>query len=151
MKAHTKGLTLTEVGIVVAMLAIVSLIVVPELSQASPRVQETLLIEGLQTLRAAVREYREDHGGQLPDGKLLVAQLTMPTNAHGDIAPEGVASEEYRFGPYLEFVPSNPFVNERASSAVEIGREAPGGGNAGWYFNVRTGIIYADDDAHAGK
>lgn len=150
MKACKKGLTLTEAAIVVAMLAIVSIIVVPELSQASPGAQEASLVDGLQSLRAAIREYREDHDGKLPEGEILTGQLTMRTNAVGEIAPIGGDRDDYRFGPYLQSMPSNPFVNSRISSTVEVGRETPGGGNAGWYFNVRTGVIYADDDVHAG-
>lgn len=148
MKPRSKGLTLVEVGIVILMLAIVSLLVVPEFSQASPDVQEANLVDGLHALRQAVREYREDHDGRLPDAERLLAQLTLPTNARGEIAPEGGDRADYRFGPYLKAIPANPFVNSRVSRDIEVGREAPGGGNAGWYFNVRTGVIHADDDRH---
>jgi general secretion pathway protein G len=148
MKSRSKGLTIIEVVIVLAMLAIVSLLVVPEFSQASPDVRDARLVEGLHSLRLAVREYREDHGGRLPDPERLEAQLTLPTNAAGDIAPGNADRSEYPLGPYLPAIPPNPFVNGRISRNVEVGRENPGGGNAGWYFNARTGVIYADDDAH---
>jgi type II secretory pathway pseudopilin PulG len=150
MKHRNRALTFVEVIIVLAMLAIVSLIVVPELSQASPEVHELSLAEALQSLRSAVRDYREDHGGRLPQADQLVAQLTMRTNADGEIAPQGADVRDYPFGPYLDRIPANPFVNTRINSQIETGRQGPGGGNAGWYFNVRTGVVYADDDQHAG-
>jgi type II secretory pathway pseudopilin PulG len=150
MKAGSKALTLVEVVIVIAMFAIVSLIVVPELSKASPEIREAGLVEGLQNLRAAVRDYREDHAGRLPDAQRLVGQLTMRTDAEGNIAPLDAEPQDYPYGPYLQAVPENPFVNTRICRDIEAGRSGPGGGNAGWYFNVRTGVVYADDDAHVG-
>ncbi|MBS3821739.1 MAG: prepilin-type N-terminal cleavage/methylation domain-containing protein [Planctomycetes bacterium] len=150
MKAGNNALTLVEVVIVIAMFAIVSLIVVPELSTASPEIRESALVAGLQSLRGAVREYRDDHGGRLPDAQRLVGQLTMRTDADGNIAPADAEPQDYPYGPYLQAVPENPFVNTRICRDVESGRNGPGGGNAGWYFNVRTGVVYADDDAHVG-
>ena len=144
-----KALTLIEVLIIIVIMLILARIVVPKLSQASIDTREKTLRTGLETLREQISRYRDDHDGCNPDGDRFVLQLTMRTNRAGRVMPPGGNIEDYPYGPYLQQMPENPFVNHRLTRRVEVGPAAGGNGNAGWYYNSRSGALYPDNNAHA--
>lgn len=144
-----RDVTFIEIVIVGVIISIMAVIVAPGLSHASGGQVEELFRSDLYLLRHMLRAYYEDHGGEYPDPACFVMQLTQRTNARGVIMPPGGSPEQYPYGPYLQHFPVNPYVAPEVSQQVQCGRGAPGRGDAGWYFNVRTGMIFADDDAHS--
>jgi type II secretory pathway pseudopilin PulG len=100
----------------------------------------------LETLNSALARYRADHGGRLPgqnDGEWdrvrVTRQLTLPTDADGNLHPEG------RCGPYLEAgVPPNP-LNGSAEIRIELGSALPSpDGSTGWTLHVPTAAFVSN-------
>lgn len=148
--SHRKGLTLLEMLLLLTILAVFSSVVVPEMTSASTDVRDSQLIAELRTVRNLLSQYRRDHGNW-PGGEQFVAQMTLRTNRQGEVLRLGQPHERYPFGPYLHSVPANPYVPRSVAAKVQVGTDAPGGGEAGWHYNPKTGHFCPDDDAHAGR
>jgi general secretion pathway protein G len=149
MMRNRSGFTLVEILIVVVILGILAAIVVPQFTEASGEAKEARLLQDLQSCRSQIELYKLQHNGDLPtDGGLtFTAAMTGYTDQFGVTATAGVAGT---YGPYLQKIPSNPFVAVGVIDTVEEGIVAPGGvDDAGWNFNTTTGAFHADDDAHA--
>ncbi len=146
------GFTLVEILIVVVILGILAAIVIPQFTDASTEAKTSSLCSDLQTVRSQIQLYKIQHNDNLPGvtatghatNATFVTALTGMTDQAGMVqttAGTGV------FGPYLQKIPSNPFVTTN-TNVVETGADTPGGGDNGWYFNTTSGAFNADDDAH---
>jgi general secretion pathway protein G len=122
--------TWIEVAIVAVVLAVLGALVVPQFSQAGmdPRARE--LRSAVQIVQGQIEMYRLQHDNQYPSLKQFAEQMTLPTNARGQIATADTGSLE--FGPYLRCIPPNPYCG-----TSEITGER--GGFDAWYYNERTG------------
>jgi hypothetical protein len=54
----------------------------------------------------------------------------------------------FRYGPYLEEVPANPFNGSDTIVVVRNRNDVPVPGNAGWAYVPETGEIFANDSVH---
>ncbi len=142
----TPGISFVELLILILIVGILSVIVVPELTEASLDTRTARLQSQLYAVRAKLRVYQKDHNGQFPSGQAVVDQMTLRTNADGQIMPIGASLEEYPLGPYLHSFPRNPYARRSVAGKVEVGTNAPGGGNAGWFYDPQTGHFFADSD-----
>jgi len=150
MKSQS-GFTLVEILIVVVILGILAAIVIPQFTEASTEAKTSSLCTDLQTVRSQIELYKIQHNDALPgtatgvDFETAMTTYTLQTGAAADPQAPGTGV----YGPYLQKVPSNPFIATAANADdVEEGAGTPGAGNAGWYFNTSTGAFNADDDAH---
>ena len=148
MQRQRIGFTLIEILVVVALLAILAAVVIPQFSDASDEAMESVLVTNLQLLRNQIDLYRHQHGGRLPhlnqkgknNTKNLVRRLTEPTDPDGKLNADGSC------GPYLTTWPANPFSKESIATTVTYGtRVKPRRNDAsGWHYNRNTGMIYAN-------
>ena len=113
---------------------------------ASSDAKAAALKSGLRTLRSQIELFHLQHLSVWPDENIM-DQLTKKTNISGQVEGASGASGPFSYGPYLCKIPTNPFTK---NSRVETGTGKPGGGNAGWYYNTKTGKFFADDEAHKG-
>lgn len=144
MKMRAKsGFTLVEILIVVVILGILAAIVIPQFTEASTEAKTSSLATDLQTMRSQIELYKIQHNDALPGSG--TASFVDALTAQTDIA--GAAGTDY--GPYLQKIPSNQFLDSAIASTVEIDGTL-GGGTHGWNFNTTTGAFHADDDAHVG-
>jgi general secretion pathway protein G len=122
--------TWIEVAIVGVVLAVLAALVVPQFSEAGmdPRARE--LRSAVQIVQGQVEMYRLQHENQYPSLKQFVEQMTLPTNALGQIATTDAGSLE--FGPYLRCVPANPYTGTNEIAGEEGGRGA-------WFYDEKTG------------
>jgi hypothetical protein len=101
--------------------------------------------ETLVELRDQLDQYKQEHGGKVPDLKRYPAwqQLTGSTRADG--TPDKAGS----FGPYL---PKPPVNARNALSAVEVIDRMPRTGGykpdkkVGWVYESATGRVWATDE-----
>ena len=128
-------MTLVELLIVVAILAIVAMIVVPAVLSATDEAKESQLVTDLQTLRRQVELYKMEHADRGPhldqddkkDTPNTVSRLTGRTDSDGRINPNGATARISRTGRRTRFATkvlrvissstSRPSRRERASSA----------------------------------
>jgi len=140
--------TLTEILIVVLILAILAMITVPQWSDTSEEAREAALATDLQTARRQIQLYRSQHNGRGPelnengakDPANFVARMTGRTDQNGKLNPAG------KYGPYLNAWPSNPFVEGDAASKIQFHSNVapPRHGLTGWYYSLTTGMLYAN-------
>ena len=144
------GFTLVEILIVVVILGILAAIVIPQFTEASTEAKTSSLCTDLQTMRSQIELYKIQHDDNLPGvasgthtaGADFVAALTGQTDQFGEVGTD--------FGPYVQKIPSNQFVDAAVDDQVRIDGAAAGAGTDGWQFNTTTGAFHADSAAHAG-
>jgi general secretion pathway protein G len=145
MKAK-KGFTLVEILIVVVILGILAAIVIPQFTSASTEAKEAALVSDLQAMRSQIELYKIHHNDELPGdpanssgGVSFLLAMTSKTDQDGVVG----AGATFRFGPYMQSVPENPFNN---LDTVEINGVGVGDNSHGWNFVIATGLFQPDDD-----
>ncbi|MBN1816614.1 MAG: prepilin-type N-terminal cleavage/methylation domain-containing protein [Sedimentisphaerales bacterium] len=130
-----KGFTLVEILIVVVILGILAAIVIPQFTNASEEASVNSLRADLQTMRSQIELYKVQHLGQTPTVADFVTQMTGQTNINGAAGTD--------FGPYLERIPTNQFVNSNTVAAADAA-------GVGWVYNATTGRISAATTGYTG-
>jgi hypothetical protein len=128
------------------LLALVSLglagALVPAYFKAGAEMRRTALATDLRFMNGASKRYRDDHVGRVPgldddsnvDGDRLVRQLTLPTDARGQVQPVG------SFGPYLKSgIPPNPWNGSNGVKIVSTAALPSADDTTGWVYHVPTG------------
>ena len=137
-----RAFSIIEVLMVVAVLAIMSGIVVPQVSSAVIEAKEAAMLADLRELSSAIERYRVDHTGQPPDllSSRGLPQLTSLTNVEGDVG----SGAGFVFGPYLTGgMPVNPLNESRDVYRVNGSPPANLDKRVGWAYNPATGNIWA--------
>ena len=146
------GFSLIELLIVVVMLGIMASVVIPQFCEAGTEAKTTSLRTDIHNVRTLIQLYKFHHNDALPGTTTDVdfeTAMTSFTLQNGDLANPQAPGEGV-FGPYLQKIPTNPFIEISINAdVVEEGTGSPGGGNTGWYFNTSTGAFNADDDDHS--
>ena len=141
------GFTLVEILIVVVILGILAAIVIPQFTDASTEAKTSSLCSDLQTVRSQLELYKIQHNDAVPApeaGGATWNLMTMYTDIDGNT--NATKTAVFKYGPYLQKVPTNPFNDDNTIDTT--GTAGDDGG--GWEFNATTGTFYADDNlAHA--
>lgn len=149
----SSGFTLIELLIVVAILAILAGVVIPQFRSDIDDVKTASVETNVEVISKAIEIYQAEHSGIFPgypDGDtsanptegVLINQLLLRTDKTGAIVPDGPC------GPYLRaqagFFPLNPF-NKKSAVAVysRSGEAPPIDGEFGWYYIASTGEFQA--------
>jgi general secretion pathway protein G len=156
MKAK-RGFTLVEILIVVVILGILAAIVIPQFTGASTEAKESSLVSDLQTIRSSIELFKIQHNDLLPgevmdgSGNITTASaasfvnaMCLKTDQYGDWTGSGAT---YRFGPYMQKIPVNPFSNASGTTVADYAEDGAmvtvtaakltgGDENAGWHFVV---------------
>jgi len=136
--------TLIEIMVVVFLLALLTMLVVPQFNDVSEDAREVSLGDILRTMRSQINLYRAEHNGRSPhldeNGQeatnQLVDRLTMRTDPTGKLDSNGP------LGPYLTVWPANPYCPQSVARDVTFGPAEPArDGTSGWYFNTETLLI----------
>lgn len=128
------GFTLVEILIVVVLLAILAAMVLPQFTSATEQTRENTLNTNLQRIRQQIELYRHHHHGRYPSVENFVDQLTKASNAAGQV---GAANADYRYGPYVNHIPDNPYTNGNTVSDGDVA-------TSDWYYNPDTGDFHAN-------
>ncbi len=135
-RKRINGFTLVEILIVVVILGILAAIVIPQFTNASESAKASSLISQLQTIRSQLELYQVQHKGGYADLSTNWNQLTMFTDVDGNT--NATKTAVFKFGPYLQQSPVNPF---ESSSTTAAATPAKG---VGWmYSGTSTGLIKA--------
>ena len=115
---------------------------VPAYFKAGSEMRRTALATDLRFMNGASKRYRDDHVGRMPgldddsnvDGDRLVRQLTLPTDARGQVQPGSA------FGPYLRAgIPPNPWNGSNGVKIVSTAALPAADDTTGWVYHVPTG------------
>jgi general secretion pathway protein G len=138
---NKKGFTLVEILIVVVILGILAAIVIPQFTDASTQSKVSSCQTSLMSLRSQIELYKIQHNDVPPSPTFVeatwISQMTSYTDASGNVSPTDTKDATYKFGPYIQQVPVNPW--NSSSTIVGGGADALG---AGWIYDETTGDIW---------
>ena len=140
--SRRQAFSLIEVLMVVATLAIIAGVVLPQVGSALDDAKHSAMLSHLHEMSNAIQRYRIDHDGMPPD--LLSArglpQLTSKTNIDGDTG----TGAEYSYGPYMvDGIPENPLNKSRSVFRVNTAPPSNLQSRVGWAYHPDTGQIWA--------
>jgi general secretion pathway protein G len=137
MKARS-GFTLVEILIVVVILGILAAIVIPQFTEASTEAKVSSLVSDLQTMRSQIELYKIQHNDALPGaGTASIKQaLTQYTDVYGALAATQAPGTGV-YGPYLQKIPTNQFVQGNGINGADADTASP----QGWTFDTTTGKV----------
>ncbi len=131
--------TLVELLIVVVILAIIAAAVIPQFTDSTADAKRGTALANLRTLRGQIQTYIVQHNGSPP---ATLAKLTEKTDASGATGTE--------FGPYLQFIPVNPFTNKSTVTATSANppTAASSGADRGWLYHAASGNVWLDEGGY---
>jgi prepilin-type N-terminal cleavage/methylation domain-containing protein len=149
-----KAFTLVEILIVVLILGILAAAVAPSFNKSSTEAKSASTKENIQAMRTAIERYALEHKDVPPgysngniagdgSGESFYFQLTYPTDIDGnwDIS----RSLGYRYGPYLNSMPKNPFNGSKVISSISSTDSLESvsvPADTGWLYHGKTMQIY---------
>jgi general secretion pathway protein G len=136
-----RGFTVIEVLMVVAALAIIAGVVVPQVTTVMDDARNAALLKDLREFTFAIERYRMEHNGGPPDliqNEKLV-QLLQMTDADGNVG----TGPQYPYGPYLLTVPTNALNNVARVFRVNSAPPANLTSRVGWVYHPASGQIWA--------
>jgi len=147
MRAN-KGFTLVEILIVVVILGILAAIVIPQFTEASTEAKTSSLCSDLQTVRSQIELYKVQHNDILPmpeAGGATWDRMTQYTDIDGVISPVKDLANGFKYGPYLQKVPTNQFNDLNTIRVENVDPSTAGANTHGWVLNAGTINVPGDD------
>ena len=135
--------TLIELLIVVVILAILAAALIPLFADSTSDAKYGTAMANLRTLRSQIEFYKAQHMGQPPDAALV--KLLQKTDIDGNAGSD--------FGPYLQFLPVNPFTSKSTVTATSSNppTAASASSDRGWLYHAATGNVWLDEAGYLDK
>ena len=126
---------------VIAALAIIAGVVVPQVTTIIDDAKNSAMLRDLREITAAIERYRMEHNGAAPDliQSQTLIQLVSTTDVDGNLG----SGPEHIYGPYLEKVPPNQLNNIRRVFRVSTAPPASLSSRVGWVYHPASGQIWA--------
>lgn len=142
MKKRRPGFTLIELLIVIATLAVLAGVIIPEFDNSVWDTRRSAVLADLHMLTTAIERYKMHHDGVAPDdlSDQTLQQLSNSTDWDGNIG----SGSEYPFGPYLiNGIPENPLNGSRVVFQAPTIPPQNLENYPGWLYDPETGQIWA--------
>jgi prepilin-type N-terminal cleavage/methylation domain-containing protein len=135
------GFTLIEVLMVVAALAIIAGVVVPQVNSVMDDAKNAAVLKDLHEFTFAIERYRADHNGATPDliQNDVLVQLLGNTDQDGNVG----SGAQYPLGPYLTTVPRNALNNVTRVFRINTAPPTDLSNRVGWVYHAASGQIWA--------
>jgi prepilin-type N-terminal cleavage/methylation domain-containing protein len=135
------GFTLIEVLMVVAALAIIAGVVVPQVNSVMDDARSAAVLKDLHEFTFAIERYRADHNGATPDliQNDVLVQLLGNTDQDGNVG----SGPQFSLGPYLTTVPRNALNNVTRVFRINTAPPSNLANRVGWVYHPASGQIWA--------
>jgi len=135
------GFTLIEVLMVVAALAIIAGVVVPQVNSVMDDARNAAVLKDLHEFTFAIERYRADHNGATPDliQNDVLVQLLGNTDQDGNVG----SGPQFSLGPYLTTVPRNALNNVTRVFRINTAPPSNLANRVGWVYHPASGQIWA--------
>jgi general secretion pathway protein G len=144
-----RGFTLIEVLIVVAIVAILAAIVIPQFTSSLEDARHSSVVFDISGVQAQIELYKSQHLGFPPTiTNGLMPQLTGVSDMYGNMNAASPATPDPTkpYGPYMDQPPANPYNNLNTFEGISLKGAAPTpDGTTGWIMDTDTGMIYANN------
>jgi len=145
MENERRGFTVMEIFMVIVILCIVAAVAVPRVSQANAENRTSDMVGKLHLVRSQIQLYKSQHAGLLPGQKVSGGDITQADFIEAMTTRSAVDG----YGPYLDQMPENPFVDGDTADDVICVSDAnllpTGAEGTGWWLNAATGRFLACD------
>jgi len=140
-RADGRGFTLIEVLMVVAAMAIIAGVVVPQVTTVIDDAKNSAMLRDLRELSMAIERYRMDHNGGAPDQiqNGVLVQLTHLTDADGNVG----TGPQFVYGPYTREMPTNALNGLSRVFRINAAPPATLTNRAGWIYHPASGQVWA--------
>lgn len=151
--------TLVEILIVVVILGILAVVVIPTFASCTSAARDSCLAQDLAMIKRMVLVYKAQHmetapgypsGDKTaaPTEDAFMAQVTLASDASGATAAKGTAG--YKYGPYMERVPENPYNKLRTIRLLGDAEEFPAAADDsyGWIYKPATQEVRPFNSGH---
>jgi len=136
-----RAFTLIEILMVIAAMAIIAGVVVPQVTTVIDDAKNSAMLKDLREITMAIERYRMEHNGGAPDqiqnGVLI--QLTQKTDADGNVG----SGPQFIYGPYAHEMPTNALNGISRVFRVNSAPPASLTSRAGWVYHPATGQVWA--------
>lgn len=137
-----KAFTVIEIFVITIVLVVFAAVLIPKFSSAATEAKISDLCRILFQVRTEIEIYKAQHKDQLPgEGNCSFSYaMTSVTDSNGNFIIDQI-TEADNFGPYLEYIPPNPYNNLNTVDVNGI----PGDNSHGWHFDLKTQRFVADN------
>jgi prepilin-type N-terminal cleavage/methylation domain-containing protein len=133
-----RGFSLLELTIVVLIIATITVIALPRITDSGDNADVAALHADFRALNEALELYRVEHGGAYPAAISITDALTMFSNAGGtSFADMPDKANGVVFGPYLRRIPPLPLGPNEGRTVIAT-TAAP---HVGWIYRPQKGLI----------
>ncbi|HEX5106298.1 MAG TPA: prepilin-type N-terminal cleavage/methylation domain-containing protein [Pirellulaceae bacterium] len=141
LRARRGAFTLVEVMMVLAALAIIAGVVIPQVTGIIDDAKNSAMLRDLRELAVAIERYRMEHNGAAPDliQNDTLIQLVSKTDMDGNLG----SGPECVYGPYMEKLPPNALNNVGRVFRVNTAPPPNLTSRVGWVYHEETGQIWA--------
>lgn len=131
-----------EVLMVVAVLAIIAGVVVPQVNSVMDDARNAAVLKDLHEFTFAIERYRADHNGATPDliQNDVLIQLMQPTDQDGNV---GAAGPQFPLGPYMVTDPINALNGIKKVFRINTAPPSNLSNRVGWVYHPASGQIWA--------
>ena len=153
------GFTLVELLIVVAIIAILAAVAIPQFTSSAEDAKESAMQSNLGILRNSLELYRFQHNSQYPGypsagGNPTEAEFSnqMILSSKADHTTAAVGTAGFNLGPYIkESIPTNPYNGLSTVSVLLDATAFPAAGDdsTGWVYKPSIGKIRANSTGAA--
>ncbi len=152
--------TLVEILIVVVILGILAVVVIPTFASCTAAAKDSALAQDLGMIKRMVLVYKAQHletspgypdgdKSQAPTEEVFLAQVTTATDGNG--ATAAIGTPGYKYGPYMERIPENPFNRLRTVHILGDAEDFPAAADNsyGWVYKPATQAVRPDNTGAA--
>jgi prepilin-type N-terminal cleavage/methylation domain-containing protein len=133
-----RGFSLLELTIVVLIIATITVIALPRITESGGNADVAALHADFRALNEALELYRVEHGGAYPAAISITDALTMYSNAGGtSFANVPDEANGIVFGPYIHRIPPVPLGPNEGRTVIAV-TAAP---HVGWIYRPQKGLI----------